>query len=146
MELRDPISSASHLLTALWAAYATLILIRLSPPLAGRKIAVAVFGLSMVLLYLASGLADVYEIQNGDGIALTPLGTTGTQNLNTPASERSKLVYGDPVAFTATTTIDRKDFGLTWNQALETGGVLVGDKVEIEAEIQAVKQVEAQVA
>src|SRR5258708_33627407 len=55
MELRDPISSASHLLTALWAAYATLILIRLAPPTAGRKVAVAVFGLSMVLLYLASG-------------------------------------------------------------------------------------------
>jgi polyisoprenoid-binding protein YceI len=49
-------------------------------------------------------------------------------------------------AFTAKTTIDRKDFGLTWNQTLETGGVLVGDKVEIEAEIQAVKQVAAQVA
>ena len=49
-------------------------------------------------------------------------------------------------AFTAKTTIERKDFGLTWNQALETGGVVVGDKVEIEAEIQAVKQVAAQVA
>ena len=42
--------------------------------------------------------------------------------------------------------IDRKDFGLTWNQALETGGVLVGDTVEIEAEIEAVKQVAAKVA
>ena len=49
-------------------------------------------------------------------------------------------------AFTAKTSIDRKDFGLTWNQVLETGGVMVGDRVEIEAEIQAVKQVEAQVA
>src|SRR4029078_4098579 len=49
-------------------------------------------------------------------------------------------------AFSAKTTIDRKDFGLTWNQALETGGVLVGDKVEIEAEIQAVKEVAVQVA
>ena len=49
-------------------------------------------------------------------------------------------------AFTATTTIDRKDFGLTWNQALETGGVLVGDRVEIEAEIEAVKQAAALVA
>ena len=55
MELRDPVSSASHLLTAVWAAYATLLLLRLSPPQAGRKIAVAVFGLSMVLLYAASG-------------------------------------------------------------------------------------------
>ena len=49
-------------------------------------------------------------------------------------------------AFTARTSIDRKDFGLTWNQVLETGGVMVGDRVEIEAEIEAVKQVEAQVA
>jgi polyisoprenoid-binding protein YceI len=38
--------------------------------------------------------------------------------------------------FTATTKINRKDFGLTWNQALETGGVLVGDEVEITLEIE----------
>src|SRR5580765_2465063 len=49
-------------------------------------------------------------------------------------------------AFTAKTSIDRKDFGLTWNQVLETGGVMVGDRVEIEAEVEAVKQVAAQVA
>ncbi|MBX9584795.1 MAG: hemolysin III family protein [Gemmataceae bacterium] len=55
MGLRDPLSSASHLLTAAWAAYATLILLRLTPAGAGRRAAVAVFGLSMVLLYLASG-------------------------------------------------------------------------------------------
>jgi polyisoprenoid-binding protein YceI len=39
--------------------------------------------------------------------------------------------------FTATTKINRKDFGLTWNQAVETGGVLVGDEVEITLEIEA---------
>jgi hypothetical protein len=49
-------------------------------------------------------------------------------------------------AFTAKTSIDRKDFGLTWNQVLETGGVMVGDRVDIEADVEAVKQVEAQVA
>lgn len=38
--------------------------------------------------------------------------------------------------FTATTTIDRKEFGLTWNKAVETGGVLVGDEVEITLEIE----------
>jgi polyisoprenoid-binding protein YceI len=42
-------------------------------------------------------------------------------------------------AFSATTSIDRREFGLTWNQALETGGVLVGEKVEIELEVQAVE-------
>jgi polyisoprenoid-binding protein YceI len=35
--------------------------------------------------------------------------------------------------------IDRKDFGLGWNQVLEAGGVLVGERVEIEAELEAVK-------
>lgn len=49
-------------------------------------------------------------------------------------------------AFTAKTSIDRKDFGLTWNQVLETGGVVVGDRVDIEADVQAVKQVETKVA
>lgn len=43
------------------------------------------------------------------------------------------------VGFSGGTTINRKDFGLTWSQALETGGVLVGDKVEIELEVQVFK-------
>ena len=34
------------------------------------------------------------------------------------------------------TKISRKEFGLTWNQALETGGVLVGDDIKITIEIQ----------
>jgi polyisoprenoid-binding protein YceI len=42
--------------------------------------------------------------------------------------------------FAARTEIDRHDWGLRWNQALETGGVLVGNSVKIEIEAQAVKQ------
>ncbi len=42
-------------------------------------------------------------------------------------------------AFDVSTTIDRKEFGLTWNQALETGGVLVGEDINIEIEVQAVE-------
>ncbi|QDE84041.1 YceI family protein [Myxococcus xanthus] len=42
-------------------------------------------------------------------------------------------------AFEAKTSVDRRDFGLTWNQALETGGVLVGEKIEIAIEVQSVK-------
>ncbi|GAA0389827.1 polyisoprenoid-binding protein [Acrocarpospora corrugata] len=42
--------------------------------------------------------------------------------------------------FTAVTEIDREAFGLTWNQALEAGGVLVGKKVKIEIEGEAVRQ------
>ncbi len=44
--------------------------------------------------------------------------------------------WGNVIAsFTATTKINRKDFGLTWNQVLEAGKVLVGDEVEITLEV-----------
>jgi polyisoprenoid-binding protein YceI len=42
--------------------------------------------------------------------------------------------------FSAKTSVERKEFGLTWNQALEAGGVLVGDRIDIEIEVEAVKQ------
>jgi polyisoprenoid-binding protein YceI len=45
---------------------------------------------------------------------------------------------GTRIAFSATTEIDREEFGITWNQALETGGVMVGRKVKIELEVAAV--------
>jgi polyisoprenoid-binding protein YceI len=49
--------------------------------------------------------------------------------------------YGQDIfGFTATAEIDREDFGLTWNVALETGGVLVGKKIKIEIEGEAVRQ------
>ncbi|MDI2127686.1 YceI family protein [Yinghuangia seranimata] len=43
------------------------------------------------------------------------------------------------VGFEGSSVISRKDFGMTWNATLETGGVLVGDKITIELEISAVK-------
>jgi polyisoprenoid-binding protein YceI len=45
--------------------------------------------------------------------------------------------------FSAKAVLDRRDFGLVWNAALETGGVLVGEKVEIGIELEAVKSVAA---
>jgi len=42
--------------------------------------------------------------------------------------------------FTAHGEIDRREWGLKWNQAIETGGVLVANKVKIDAEVQFVKQ------
>lgn len=56
LELRDPVSSLSHLATALWAVFATLLMLRLTPPVRGRRIAVMIYGATMVLLFLASGL------------------------------------------------------------------------------------------
>ena len=46
----------------------------------------------------------------------------------------------------ATTKIDRREWGLKWNQALETGGILVANEVRIEIEVQAVKAVPAGVS
>ena len=45
--------------------------------------------------------------------------------------------------FSAKTSLDRREFGLVWNSALETGGVLVGEKVEIAIELEAVKHTAA---
>jgi polyisoprenoid-binding protein YceI len=47
--------------------------------------------------------------------------------------------FGNTVAaFTASTELDREDFGITWNVVIETGGLLVGKKVRVELEIEAV--------
>jgi polyisoprenoid-binding protein YceI len=54
----------------------------------------------------------------------------------------SKDPWGNEKAgFSLNGNINRADFGLTWNAALETGGVLVSDVIKIAAEIQFVKQV-----
>lgn len=53
---------------------------------------------------------------------------------------------GDRIAFSATAKIDRRDFGLTWNQALETGGVLVANEIKLILDVQAVKAPAAQAA
>jgi polyisoprenoid-binding protein YceI len=48
--------------------------------------------------------------------------------------------------FSASAKINRKDWGLTWNVALETGGVLVGEDIQIDIEIEIVKQPEPEPA
>ena len=47
---------------------------------------------------------------------------------------------GERVSFSASGKIDRREFGLTWNQALEAGGVLVSNDVRLSLEVQASKQ------
>jgi polyisoprenoid-binding protein YceI len=46
---------------------------------------------------------------------------------------------GERMGFSATGKIDRREFGLTWNQALEAGGVVVGNDIKISLEVEAVK-------
>lgn len=53
----------------------------------------------------------------------------------------AKDPYGnDRTAFAATTTIDRQDFGLTYNKALEAGGLVVGNEVQISINVEGIKQ------
>ncbi len=47
---------------------------------------------------------------------------------------------GDRIGYAAHTKISRKDFGLTWNQVLESGGVAVGDEIRIELNVEAIGQ------
>lgn len=58
---------------------------------------------------------------------------------------QAKSPWGTTSAgFTASTKINRKDWGLTWNVALETGGWLVGEEIKIELEMEIVKQAETE--
>lgn len=56
-------------------------------------------------------------------------------------SQPSKDPWGNQrVGLSGSTKINRKDFGLTWNSALETGGVLVGEEVSITLDIEFIRQ------
>lgn len=71
---------------------------------------------------------------------LTIRGTTREVVLEATYDGRMKDPWGgERAGFSATTTIDRRDFGLTWNQTLEAGGLLVGNEIKISIEAEAVK-------
>jgi polyisoprenoid-binding protein YceI len=72
---------------------------------------------------------------------LTIRGTTREVALDTEVSGPTKTPWGSElIGFEARTSINRKDFGLNWNVALEAGGFLVGDTVKIELAGEAIKQ------
>lgn len=78
-----------------------------------------------------------YEI-SGD---LTIKNITKNITLTTEYSGLMKDPWGNTkIGLSLTGKINRKDFGLTWNAALETGGVLVGEEIKLNAEVQFVKQ------
>lgn len=79
---------------------------------------------------------DEYDL-TGD---LTLKGITKPVTFKVTFEGEGKNPWGQEVAgFSAVGKINRSEFGLTWNAALETGGVLVGDDVKISIEIQASK-------
>ena len=72
---------------------------------------------------------------------LTILGVTKEATLDVEEGGEIKDPYGKQRrGFTAETTIDRREWGLTYNAALETGGVMVSDKVKITLDIAATRQ------
>ena len=71
---------------------------------------------------------------------LTIRGVTREVELDATYEGRGRDPWGgERVSFSAETKIDRRDFGLTWNAALETGGVLVSNEIRIHIEVQAVR-------
>ena len=83
-----------------------------------------------------SGAGDEFTI-HGD---LTIHGVTKPVTLKATFEGRGKDPWGgERVGYSAETKISRKEFGMTWNQALETGGIAVGDEITISIAIEAVK-------
>jgi polyisoprenoid-binding protein YceI len=72
---------------------------------------------------------------------LTIRGVTRPVSLRVTEEGRTRDPWGgDRVGFSGSTKINRRDFGLTWNQVLEAGGFAVGDEVKITLDVELVKQ------
>lgn len=92
-----------------------------------------------------SFVSDRVERAGGDRLKvhgdLTIRGITKPVVLDSTFNGQGGSPFGTTVsAYSAETTISRKEFGLNWNVALETGGVIVGDNVKISIEAEAVKK------
>lgn len=86
---------------------------------------------------------EVEETEDGLRVTgdLTIRGMTRPVVLDVEVLGEAKDPWGNTkAAAVATTSFDRRDFGLTWNAALETGGVLVGERVKISLDLQAVRK------
>lgn len=78
--------------------------------------------------YLVSGDLTIRDVTNSESFKVSSEGT-------------GKDPWGNEKAgFSAAGTINRSDYGLTYNAALETGGILIGDQVKISIEIEASKE------
>lgn len=90
--------------------------------------------------FVSTGIRDV----SGDGFVLdgdlTIKGVTKPVSLDVEFGGVSPDPFGNTRAgFSATTTVDRGDWGLTWNAALETGGVLVSKKITLTLDLSVIK-------
>lgn len=92
----------------------------------------------MVFRSTSVHVLDERELEIVGGLTLH--GTTREVSLSTQYGGRIHDPWGsERVGFEATTSFDRTDFGLNWNAALEAGGVLVGNIVDVSIELEAVQ-------
>jgi len=94
-----------------------------------------------VLTFKSTDVADV----KGDRFKLvgdlTMHGVTREVVLDVTAEGRGKDPWGgERAGYSALARVNRSDFGLTWNQVLETGGIAVGDEIKISVDLELVKQ------
>lgn len=93
------------------------------------------------LTFVSTRIHDV----DGDDFTLTGdltmHGVTRPVTLSVTREGRGKDPWGgERAGFSATGKIKRSEFGLTWNQALETGGFVVGDDIKISVDVELVRQ------
>lgn len=93
------------------------------------------------LKFVSTGISDVQGNKFRLNGKLTIHGVTKAVSLDTEFLGEGKDPFGNEQAdFESHLKINRQEYGLTWNQAVETGGVLVGDDIEIELAISGYKQ------
>jgi polyisoprenoid-binding protein YceI len=92
------------------------------------------------LKFVSTGIKSAGDefIVTGD---LTIKGVTNSIDIKVEATGTATDPFGnDRAGFEGTGELSRKDFGLTWNVALETGGFLVSDNIKLQLDISAIKQ------
>ncbi len=90
-----------------------------------------------IIAFVSTGVKDFNGSTGKLEGNLTIHGVTKPVTLNLEVGGTVTDPWGNKkAAFSANTKLNRKDFGLTWNKAIETGGVLVGDEVEINLEVE----------
>jgi polyisoprenoid-binding protein YceI len=89
-------------------------------------------------------LDETHAILTGD---LTIRGVTKEVSMDVDFSGKATSPWGSvQYGFTGHTVINRKDWGLTWNKALETGGMLVGEDITIDIELELIQVPETEAA
>lgn len=91
--------------------------------------------------FVSTGVEPVGDAEYRVTGDLTMHGVTRAVTLTATEEGRTRDPWGnDRAAFSATAKVNRKDYGLSWNQVLETGGVMVGEEIRISLDVELVRQ------